>query len=58
MTMVINNKMSPEDKEKLLRIILAHGWTIDEITNAFLKWIVDFPDEAVMCIKKWKESQS
>lgn len=58
MTMEINIKMSQEDKEKLLRIISAYGWTIDEITNAFLKWIVDYPDEAVMCIKKWKEFQS
>ena len=58
MTMEINIKMSQEDKEKLLRIISAYGWTIDEITNAFLKWIVDYPDKAVMCIKKWKESQS
>ncbi|MBR6982564.1 MAG: hypothetical protein IKH75_03350 [Ruminococcus sp.] len=56
--MEINIKMSQEDKEKLLRIISAYGWTIDEITNAFLKWIVDYPDEAVMCIKKWKEFQS
>ena len=50
--MEINIKMSQEDKEKLLRTISAYGWTIDEITNAFLKWIVDYPDEAVMCIKK------
>ena len=58
MTMEINIKMSQEDKEKLLSIISDYGWTIDGLTNVFLKWIVDYPDEAVMCIKKWKESQS
>ena len=54
----ISVEMSQEEKEKLLSTISDCGWTIDGLTNVFLKWIVDYPDEAVMCIKKWKESQS
>ena len=52
----ITIEMLIDEKERLLRFLSEHNWTIDDITNAFLKWIVECPEEATEWLKRCKEN--
>ena len=51
----ISIEMPLDEKEKLMAFLSDNNWTIDEITNAFLKWVIEYPEEATEWVKKCKE---
>lgn len=48
-TIIIN--MSEEEKDKLFDILNRLGLTVDQVTDMFLRWVIDHPDEAGRWLK-------
>lgn len=44
--------MSEEEKDKLFDILNRLGLNVDQITDMFLRWVIDHPDEAVRWLKE------
>ena len=53
----ITVEMPEEEKNKLLKTLSELGLTIDGVTNAFLKWCVEYPDDALSWLRQYKEKQ-
>lgn len=49
--------MPEEEKNKLLKTLSELGLTVDGVTNAFLKWVVEYPDDALSWLQQCKEKQ-
>ena len=44
-------EMSEEEKDKLFNILNHLGLTVDQVTDMFLRWVIDNPDEARRWLK-------
>lgn len=54
--MTISIEMALDEKDRLMAFLYEHNWTLDEITNAFLKWVIEYPEDATEWIKRCKEN--
>ena len=44
-------EMPEEEKDKLFDILNRLGLTVDQVTDIFLRWVIDNPDEAGRWLK-------
>jgi len=44
--------MSEEEKDKLFDILNRLGLTVDQVTDMFLRWVIENPDEAGRWLKE------
>ena len=44
-------EMPEEEKDKLFDILNRLGLTVDQVTDMFLRWVIDNPDEAGRWLK-------
>lgn len=46
-----------EEKEQLFQILNSLNVTVDQVTEQFLKWCVDYLDKAALWLRDIKEGQ-
>ena len=44
-----------EEKEQLFQILNDLNMTVDQLTEQFLKWCIDYPDKAALWLRDIKE---
>ena len=44
-------EMPEEEKDKLFAVLKRLGLTVDQVTDMFLRWVIDNPDEAGRWLK-------
>ena len=54
---MITVEMPEDEKNNLLEILSELGLTVDGVTNAFLKRVVEYPDDALSWLRQCKEKQ-
>lgn len=55
MKTTITVEITPEEKEQLFQILNSLNVTVDQVTEQFLKWCIDYPDKAAMWLRNIKE---
>lgn len=51
----ITVEITQEEKEQLFQILNSLNVTVDQVTEQFLKWCVDYPDKAALWLRDIKE---
>lgn len=55
MKTTITVEITPEEKEQLFQILNSLHVTVDQVTEQFLKWCIEYPDKAALWLKNIKE---
>ena len=55
MKTTITVEITPEEKEQLFQILNSLHVTVDQVTEQFLKWCIEYPDKAAMWLRNIKE---
>ena len=55
MKTTITVEITPEEKEQLFQILNSLHVTVDQVTEQFLKWCVDYPDKAALWLRDIKD---
>ena len=55
MKTTITVEITQEEKEQLFQILNSLHVTVDQVTEQFLKWCVDYPDKAALWLRDIKE---
>ena len=57
MKTTITVEITQEEKEQLFQILNSLHVTVDQVTEQFLKWCIDYPDKAALWLRDIKEGQ-
>lgn len=55
MKITITVEIPQEEKEQLFQILNSLHVTVDQVTEQFLKWCIDYPDRAALWLRNIKE---
>ena len=55
MKTIITVEITPEEKKQLFQILNDLNLTVDQVTEQFLKWCIDYPDKAALWLRDIKE---
>lgn len=55
MKTIITVEIPQEEKEQLFQILNSLNMTVDQVTEHFLKWCIEYPDKAALWLKNIKE---
>lgn len=55
MKTIITVEIPQEEKEQLFQILNSLNVTVDQVTEQFLKWCIDYPDRAALWLRNVKE---
>ena len=55
MKTTITVEITPEEKEQLFQILNSLHVTVDQVTEQFLKWCIEYPDKAALWLRDIKE---
>ena len=58
MKTTITVEITPEEKEQLFQILNGLNMTVDQVTEQFLKWCIEYPDKAVMWLRNSPEQNA
>ena len=55
MKTTITVEITQEEKEQLFQILNSLHVTVDQVTEQFLQWCIDYPDKAALWLSDIKE---